>query len=460
MITYLESLFRVIRPAFSRRATFAWFILTFMGFAVRQDTFGVSSIVRALWLEPRCYPCLLHFFHSTAWEARSLLECWWRWLIMENAAYRAKGRIILVGDHTKTPKDGRRMPEVTTLHQDSETASKPRYFRGHHWGCIGLLVQAGTRFFATPLWAEIHNDSLEESRATRIVTAAETIATAMGSGAYLVLDAFFAVGPVFRKALQHPELLHILTRAKKNVVAYEPPRARKKRGPGRPRQYGRKLKLAKLFDSRRHQFKTTSVKVYQQCEKVRYLTLDLIWKPVKQTIRFFLVESSRGQIILMTSDLALTPVAAIELYCRRVTIETLFDRIKNILGGMRYHFWSKYLKAASRRPTRKGASKSTSSRPDKTRSTLRAIEKFFAIQVVVLGSLQLLARRFASQVHRTSRCWLRTPSGEIPSEFVTRTALSNLVRINLLRIAEDSITQEIIKKQPTDTELVGQRKAG
>lgn len=457
MITYLERLFRVLRPAFSRRTTFAWFVVAFMGFVMRHDTLGVSSIVRALWLDPCCYPCLLHFFHSTAWEPKTLLDCWWRWLRMQKVAYRTRGRIVLVGDHTKTPKDGRRMPEVTTLHQDSETASKPRYFRGHHWGCIGVLVQAGKRFFATPLWAEIHNDSLEESRATRIVTAAQTIATAMGSGAYLVLDAFFAVGPVLRKALQHPELLHLLTRAKKNVVAYQSPRARKKRGPGRPRQYGRKLKLAKLFDSRRHQFKTTPATVYRQRENVRYLTLDLIWKPVKQTIRFFLITSSRGQIILMTSDLTLTPAVAIELYCRRVTIETLFDRIKNTLGGMGYHFWSKYLKAASRRPTRKGASTSTSSRPDKTRSTLRAIEKFFAIQIVVLGSLQLLARRFASQIHR---CWLRTPSGEIPSEFVTRTALSNLVRMNLLRIAKDSITQQILKKQPTDAELAKRRKAG
>jgi hypothetical protein len=102
---------------------------------------------------------------------------------------------------------------------------------------------------------------------------------------------------------------------------------------------------------------------------------------------------------------------AIELYCRRVTIETLFDRVKNILGGMRYHFWSKYLKPASRRPTKKAAAKRTSSRPGKTRSTVRAIEKFFAIQLVVLGSLQLLARRFRAQIHRNARCWLRTPSG-------------------------------------------------
>ena len=45
------------------------------------------------------------------------------------------------------------MPAVTTLHQDSETSGKPSFFRGHHWGCIAVVVQACDKFFATPLWA-------------------------------------------------------------------------------------------------------------------------------------------------------------------------------------------------------------------------------------------------------------------------------------------------------------------
>jgi hypothetical protein len=70
-------------------------------------------------------------------------------------AYRIGNRLVLIGDHTKTPNDGRKMPAVTTLHQDSETGSKPSYFRGHHWGCISLLVQACDKYFAVPLEATI-----------------------------------------------------------------------------------------------------------------------------------------------------------------------------------------------------------------------------------------------------------------------------------------------------------------
>ena len=103
MIEYMGDLLKAMRPAFSRQMTFSWFVLVFVGFVMRNDTFGVSSIVRALWLDPSCYACLLHFFHSTAWREDMLLECWWQWLINEKVVYRAGERIVMVGDHTKTP---------------------------------------------------------------------------------------------------------------------------------------------------------------------------------------------------------------------------------------------------------------------------------------------------------------------------------------------------------------------
>ena len=447
MIRYVEDLLVWMRPAFTRRATFVWFVVVFAGFVTRNDDYGVSSIVRALMLAPSCYPCLLHFFHSSAWTCEGLLSLWWQWLVKEKVAHMVCGRIVLLGDHTKTVKDGRKMPEVTTLHQDSETGSKPSFFRGHHWACISLLVRSGKKFFSTPLWAEIHRDCLEESRATRIVAVACRIAQAMGHPAYLVLDAFFAVGPVFQTAARYGGHLHILTRAKKNVVAYLPPTHPKKPRPGRPRMYGKKLKLMKLFDTWSDKFETADVMVYQNMDTVRYLTLDLLWRPIKGKLRFFLIESSRGRIILMTSDMTMEIQVAINLYCRRITIETLFNILKNLLGGMQYHFWSKYLKPSSRRPPKKGSTKPVSTRPDKTKNTLLAIEKFLIVQLIVIGAIQLLACRFALEIRAKAHCWLRTPCGEIPSEFVTRTALSNIIRSNKISFGKYLITQLIIDKQ-------------
>ena len=461
MFDELKQCLAHMESAFSRKATYGWFVIAFVGFLVRTDTWGVSSIVRALMLTPESYTCLLHFFHSTAWTVEGLMATWWEWLAARDVAYRLGGRLVLVGDHTKTPKGGRKIPAVTTLHQDSETSAKPTFFRGHHWGCIGLLVQACDKFFAIPLWANIqeglrgiaNTDEAKQPKTIRIVHMAQQTARVMGEQAYLVLDAYFAVGPVFQAAANElcdgENLVHILTRAKKNVVAYLPAPVPKKRKKGRPRKYGKKLKLMKLFDSKAkaYKFQTAEAAVYNVRERVRYLTLDLLWKPTKGMLRFILVESSRGRMVLISSDPKLDPITAIELYCRRVTIETMFDTLKNTLGAMGYHFWSQYLDPASRRPKKNDKTRRRSEDMDKTRNTLVAIEKFVNVQLLVLGTLQLIAKKYPAQVKAKANCWLRTVSANTPSEFVTRIALSKIIASKLYGFGKDRITQIIRLKQ-------------
>jgi len=105
------------------------------------------------------------------------------------------------------------------------------------------------------------------------------------------------------------------------------------------------------------------------------------------------------------------------------------------------------LKPSSRKPKRNDKTIRRSSNPKKTQNTLEAIEKFIHVQMLVMGMLQLLARQFAKDVHARPCCWLRTPCGEIPSEFVTRTALSNIIRAKLAAFGQDTITRFIRKKQ-------------
>jgi hypothetical protein len=451
----LEELLRALRPAFSRQATFAWFVVAFAGVVTRQDVYGVSSIIRALSLAPVYYPALLHFFHSTAWTAEQLYRQWEGWLIGQPVVERVEGRIVILGDHTKQPKDGRRMPQVATMHQDSETSSKPSFFRGHHWGCLSLLGQVAAKRFALPLWAEIHPEDSPDKRTTRLVHVAAAIGLRLQEKMFLVLDAFFSVGPVFRAAAESNGRLHILTRAKKNIVAYRLPPPTRAHRRGRRRVYGQKLKLTNLFDLRPGDFLSAKALVYQQQETVRYLVLDLIWKPAKGLVRFILIETSRGRLILMSSDLTLGALQALSLYTARVRIESLFASVKNLLGGLAYHFWSKYLAPASRRPTRGTHPAPVSSRPDRTANTWAAIEKFMALHLIVLGTLQLLAATCADAVREHARCWLRTPSGSVPSDFVSRTALANLLHADIRGLGKNPVTESIRRKQTPPHESRG-----
>jgi hypothetical protein len=470
MFKELDQFLLYMRNAFSKQKTHHWFAIVFIAFIVRTDMLGVTSIIRALTLIPSAYESILNFFHSGAWSITSLTTVWWKWLMMKKLAYTIDNRLVLLADHTKTPKDGRKIPAVSTLHQDSETASKPSFFRGHHWGCITMLMQAKNKFFATGLIAQIHEGlSLFETsdevlpKTVKTVQMAETVINSMGIPCYLVLDAYFAVGSVFLTAaasslsdITNP--IHIITRAKKNVTAYkQPPKRKNKNTRGRKRIYGKPIALMSLFDSNTYTFETTKTRVYDKVETVRYLSLNLLWKPVKGLLRFILIENSRGRIILVTSDLNLDPMKAMQLYCYRTKIETLFDTLKNTFGAMGYHFWSSYLSPASRTPKKNTTQEQTTENLAQTRKTLDAIEKFVNIHLLVLGFLQYLAVKFPEEVKLKSRCWLRTESSQTPSEFVAKLAVTNLIKgylyglhdnwiINLIRSRQDPIFKEQRRK--------------
>ena len=51
-----------------------------------------------------------------------------------------EGQAVLISDHTADRERWSPHAGCRDLHQDSETQSKPNYFRGHFWGAIGLLI--------------------------------------------------------------------------------------------------------------------------------------------------------------------------------------------------------------------------------------------------------------------------------------------------------------------------------
>ena len=71
------------------------------------------------------------------------------------------------------------------------------------------------------------------------------------------------------------------------------------------------------------------------------------------------------------------------------------------------------------------------------------------VHLLIVGALQLLANRFPVHIFGRARCWLRTSCGAVPPEFVTRTALVNIIQTNLLSFGKDWITLLIRRKQKT-----------
>jgi DDE superfamily endonuclease len=237
-----------LRPAFSRRQTFLWFIVCVAGMSVRSDNLGVSSIVRALALNAQCYNGLRRCYHSAGIQLTRLSALWTRTVLrlFAEKIERVNGRPVLLADGKKNAKAGKKMPAVKHLHQDSESNTKPAFIMGHSTQAVSILARAASILFAVPLDIKIHEGLIFSNRDKR--TLLDKLLglvnnLQLNEPCYLVADAYYASGKMVKGALAQGH--ELVTRAKSNCVAYHrAPLPRGKRPRGRPKRYGRKVKLS------------------------------------------------------------------------------------------------------------------------------------------------------------------------------------------------------------------------
>ena len=423
---------------------------------------GVTSFCRFWGLGASGYNAILHFFRSGAWSVAMIICQWHTFVLSQEVTVMTKGRAVLAGDHTYVPKDGRRMPGVVTLHQDSETQSKPSYFRGHQWGAICLMVGSFSAPFGLPLNLNIQQgtDHITDDNAdpedpetnlkTRIVQMALDFALKHNLPSVLTLDAYFPGASVFILAnsfwsveLKQP-LVTLIIRAEKNCVAYyEPQKQEGKKGPGRPPKYGEKVTLTDFFESP-HLFSQAQCLVYGKTEEISFMAINQLWKPTGDFIRFVLAITSRGPIVLMCSDLNQDPLLAIRLYCMRVRVEIMFDMLKNVLGTFNYRFWSKGMPKHSRKPKKnKDLEKPASDNIKTVRHCWDAYEGFVMLAAIALGLLQLIALKFSQAVWERTDFYLRTRSRHLPSERTVKAVMARILISNLFIVAPVAIMREI-----------------
>ncbi|MGH7412316.1 MAG: transposase [Candidatus Methylomirabilis sp.] len=424
----------LLRPACARRATFLWMSLALAGLSIRSELAGVTSFVRALWLEPSTYRRLLHLFHTPALDLAQLSTLWIRLALGLFRPLTLEGRIVFLADGLKAPKEGRKMPAVKKLHQESSDNTKPTFIFGHSFQAVALLAKGRLgQPCAVPLSSRIHEGLVFSNRDQRtlldkLVALFLEIAGVCGASAILVADAYYASRKVIRPLLDEGH--HLVTRARINTTAFRPVQRPKKRCRGRPRIYGEKVHLRDLFRNKEH-FSVAKSPVYgEQGIEIAYRCVDLLWRPVGQLVRFVLVDHpQRGRIILMCSDLSIQPLQVIELYGYRFKIELGFKQALHTLGAYAYHFWMMDMTPISRR--RSGNQylhmKSEEYRQH-VRRKMAAYHRYVQLACIAQGLQQHLAINFRAKVWDNFKSWMRTMKPALPpSEAVVAQAL----RVNL-----------------------------
>jgi len=456
---------RMLREACSRETTFLKMALVLAGISVRSDLLGVTSFVRAGFFSPAQYRLVLHFFHSEAVSLNLLLRAWVALALQLFKPVMVDGFRVFVADGLKVPKEGKKMPAVKSLHQESANNSKPPYIMGHSFQVIAMLVEGvAGQCFAVPLMSRISEGvrfPFEEklSLLDKLAACFIELADIIEAPALLVADAYYASGKVIVPLLANGH--HLVSRLKKTAVAYLPPPEVHVRRKGRPRIYGNKVKLLDFFNYP-DKFISVNSPVYGEHNVIiRYFSVNLLWRPVGRLVRFVLVmHPTRGNIVLLCTSLILDPLTVIKLYGLRFKIEVSFKQALHTLGTYLYHFWMKTMQPLQKGDGNQNLAGYTEKYRRAVERKLGAYHRYVLLGCIAQGLLQHLAINHRGDVWFTFKSWLRTMKKDlVPSEFVTANALRSSLPDFLLSNEHKSELKKIILDHAEYDRIPGLRMA-
>jgi len=398
---------------------------------------------------------MLHLFNSRAVNLKILQQSWVNLVFSEfSGIIQINGRGIIIGDGIKVGKEGKKMPAVKLLHQDSESNSKAEYIMGHSLQVIAVLAKGLSTYFAIPLIGQIHEGiqlSCGDKRTLLDKMFEMLIGVNLTAGFYFVADKYYCSGR-FMKQLVAKDI-HIVTMMKRGAVAYFTPIAPLEKRRGRPSKYGAKVKLFDLFDMVTP-FITAPMPNNNKV-MIEYCVVHLLWRPLGRLVQFVLVRHpEKGLSIVMSTDLKADPLSLILIYSLRFKIEVMFKQAVHQIGAFMYRFWLKMMPPKKRGTGDQFLQLASTKFKEGVLRKLQAYLLFLQLGFIAQGLIQYLSMHHYKTVWGCFGSWLRTiRPNTLPSEKVVSLALSRTYIEFLIDGSEQTIFKKFLRDRTNISQI-------
>jgi hypothetical protein len=328
-----------------------WFVYTLIAIIIPFTSSKTSNLLRCLKTlfgftgirKKRYYT----FMASPKIPWQRLWHCLWKMIPKP----LTDGRLLIALDDYINPKTGNKIFGCANVFDHAAKQNQTKYPWAQNIVAIGLLKITKGRWACLPLSFRFYHlkKNIEKIKLvfrkheiefeTKLEQAINMITNIAGTFSRTpilsITDSWFGNNGFWNPL--HKELgqwFHMISRLRSNNNVFDLPGSRKKRGPGRPKKYGKKLGDASSLAAKyKHLANEYKVNLYGRLRTVIAYDRVVMLKTLRCAVRVVWVYRKTQWVALFSTDLTLSVQQIIEYYGARWKIEAAFKELKRDIGS-------------------------------------------------------------------------------------------------------------------------------
>jgi len=313
-------------------------VFTAMLFARGKKT--ITSWLRAAGIN-RCYKAYYYFIGSLTQKTENIATKLFE--IMIRRIYKNTNTVLAAIDDSPTSRYGPKVQGAGIHRNPVPTPDGRKFIYGHVW--VTLSAIARHKNFGTiglPLLARMYVKTKDvktiglafkskTEQAVELSKWAYNCCKSLGKKLWIVTDGGFTRASFLKPVIKMGVV--VITRLRKDAALYAELKQPKKRKRGRPRKYGKRIKLTNIVNNPDSWFKIKAF-LYGKEEIKDVRVFKALYKPAGCLVQVLVVRESKDCFrAFMCTDLTACAVEVLEAVSDRYAIEQNFSDVKEIEGA-------------------------------------------------------------------------------------------------------------------------------